>query len=176
MKVPRSTVKVKQKWNTRGFNSTHLYTDADRCSWAEGVSVTDRAAGNKNVTGISQWLNNEIFSLNRGDHWQHFKQHFIGTEREGGKERERVDQKAEKTTSINVEPSTQTKSQLKQRQMDNFHFCSGTVTPTAAAQTRKLQAEGDRGWGTGACRKKGSVCDRWMWQRLISATERRGPA
>lgn len=66
--------------------------------------------------------------MNRGDHWQHFKQHFIEGRREEGRERERrerVDQKAEKTTSINAKPSAQTKSQLKQQQMDNFHLCSG---------------------------------------------------
>lgn len=35
MKVPRSSVKVKEKRNPHGFNSTQPYTDAERCLWGE---------------------------------------------------------------------------------------------------------------------------------------------
>lgn len=105
--------------------------------------------------------------MNRGDHGQRFRK----TEREGGGAR--VDQKADKTTSINVEPSEQTESQLKQQQMDNFHLCSGqSHLLLPHRRSWKLQPRGDR-TRAGGCGKEGSARDRWMWQRLISATARR---
>lgn len=102
--------------------------------------------------------------MNRGERGQHFKQHFIETQSEGGREREGegVDQKAEKTTSINTEPRARTKSQLKQRQMGVFHLRSGPshLLPPLRRGSReqKRGGTGDEG-RTGVDRRAARVTD-----------------
>lgn len=72
----RSTAKVKQKRNTHGFNSTHPLTDADGTYETWGISLTDRAASNKNVGGIAHWLTNEIVNYLSETGIQCYRQRF----------------------------------------------------------------------------------------------------
>lgn len=41
-----------------------------------GISLTDRAASNKNLGGIAHWLTNEILNHFSEPRVQHYRQHF----------------------------------------------------------------------------------------------------
>lgn len=70
----------------------------------------------------------------------------------------------------------QPKSQLKQWQTDNFRLRSGRsrLLLTYRQGSGGQSETGDE--GRVGVEKKGSACDRWTSQRLIGATQRRGPA
>lgn len=62
IKDPRSNAKVKQKRNTRGFNSTHPLTDVDRYLWDKAFQWL---IGLQEIRMLEALHTTEIFSLNQ---------------------------------------------------------------------------------------------------------------
>ena len=96
--------------------------------------------------------------------------------------REKDNQKAEKTTSINIEASTQTKSQLKQHKWTisisavsarEHHAVLVSVSVLIKRMLKEAKAGGKRRLSR---EKNRSMFDRWILQCPVNAEERWEPA